>query len=61
MFWRVKMYLVNDFYANNYLKFAGFNFERFMSYWLYNGIQHQIHQHSLHLKSITSCQTLTHN
>lgn len=55
------MYLVNDFYANNYLKFAGFKFERFMSYWLYNCIQHQIHQHSLHLKSITSCQTLTHN
>lgn len=52
------MYLVSDFYANNYLKFAGFKFERFMSYWLYNGIQHQIHQHSLHLKSTTSCQTL---
>ena len=58
MFWRVKMYLVNDFYANNYLKFAGFKFERFMSYWLYKDIQHQIHQHSLHLKSTTSCQTL---
>lgn len=47
------MYLVNDFYANNYFKF-----ERFTSYWLYNTIQHQIHQHSLHLKSTTSCQTL---
>lgn len=51
------MYLVNDFYANNYLKFAGFKFERFMSYWLYNGIHH----HSSHSKSTTSCQTLMHN
>lgn len=49
------MYLVNDFYANNYLKFAGFKFERFMSYWLYKGI---LHQDTLHLKSTASCQTL---